>query len=420
MNLSPVAQATLLLTSHFSRQSEEESQPLSNAEWGRFALWLKQHAATPADLLSASHPSLLADWSDARISRERIEKLLNRGHSLALAVERWQRAGLWLVTRSDADYPRLLKQQLKTDSPPVLFGCGNKTLLNSTGLAIIGSRNASENDLAFSGQLGEKVAAADAAVISGGARGIDEAAMLGAMHSGGNVIGVLSDSLLTAATSAKWRKGLMNGNLLLISPFYPEAKFSTGHAMARNKYVYCLASSAFVVHAGQKGGTLAGAEENLRQHWVPLWAKPTDDPQASNAELVKQGAHWCAQQLEEINIGDLLTAEQHKSPRRDDQGDLFVTTDDQANAVTQPLHVAQDKVAHAAHEPDGIWHPTDFYQIFLAQLPALAGYPVTLEDLCARTGLHHVQLATWLQRAVSDDVLEQSSTPARYQWKVKV
>ncbi|WP_343552338.1 DNA-processing protein DprA [Pantoea sp.] len=414
MNLSPVAQATLLLTSHFSSQSEEESQPLSNAEWGRFALWLKHHSATPADLLSISLNPLLAEWSDARISRERIEALLNRGHSLALAVERWQRAGLWLVTRSDADYPKQLKQQLKTDSPPVLFGCGNKSLLNSTGLAVIGSRNASENDLAFSKQIGEKAALANTSVISGGARGVDEAAMLGAMHHGGNVIGVLSDSLLAAATSVKWRKGLMNGNLLLISPFYPEAKFSIGNAMARNKYVYCLAKSALVVHAGQKGGTLAGAEENLRKHWVPLWAKPTDDPQSSNAELIRQGAQWCAEKIEQVDIGGLLEAE-----RQSEQHDLFATAAEVGQLPLSKYH-QPDHNSHVVQEPDGIWHPSDFYLIFLAQLPLLAAYPITLEELSARTGLHHVQLTAWLQRAVSDDVIAQSSSPERYQWKVKV
>lgn len=47
----------------------------------------------------------LTGWSDPRISQERILGLLARGHSLALAVDKWQRAGLWILTRGDADYP---------------------------------------------------------------------------------------------------------------------------------------------------------------------------------------------------------------------------------------------------------------------------------------------------------------------------
>lgn len=251
-SLSPTAQATLLLTSYFSKASSESVKPLTNAEWGRFALWLKEKSTTPADLLVSDPKALLQGWYDARISAERIIELLNRGHSLALAMEKWQRAGLWVVTRSDPEYPKRLKQRLKTDSPPVLFGCGNKALLNAGGLAVIGSRNASEADLAFTDQVGAKAAEEGVAIVSGGARGVDETAMLGAIKQGGVVIGVMADSLLKAATSSKWRKGLMDDHAVLISPFYPEAGFSAGNAMARNKYIYCLADSSLVIHSGKK------------------------------------------------------------------------------------------------------------------------------------------------------------------------
>ena len=409
MNLSPVAQATLLLTSDFSRQSEDEVKPLGNAEWGRFALWLKQQSATPADLLSSGADVMLAAWIDPHITRERIETLLSRGHSLALAVERWQRAGLWVLTRSDAEYPRRLKQQLRTDAPPVLFGCGDITLLNQPGCAVVGSRNASEGDLTFSRQIAAKVASAGFNLISGGARGIDEAAMLGALQHNGAAIGVVSDSLLTAATSAKWRKGLMAGKLLLLSPFYPEAGFTVGNAMARNRYVYCLARSALVVHAGNKGGTLAGAEENLRKQWVPLWVKPTDDVQASNAQLVTQGGQWCAAHPDDIDVAQWMTTPREQPYQQDD---LF--------SGAWPKTTNKVDVADVAQEPEGIWHPADFYQIFQAQLPALAAYPVTIEDLGLRTGLHQIQLTEWLQRAVHEGLIEQLAGTNRYQWKRKI
>ncbi|HHQ4551485.1 TPA: DNA-processing protein DprA, partial [Aeromonas veronii] len=157
-SLSKTAQTTLLLTSYFSKASSEDAKPLTNAEWGRFALWLKEKSLTPADLLVTDPKALLNDWYDTRISAERIVLLLKRGHSLALAMEKWQRAGLWVVTRSDTEYPWRLKQRLKTDSPPVLFGCGNKALLNAGGLAVIGSRNASDVDLAFTNEVGTKAA----------------------------------------------------------------------------------------------------------------------------------------------------------------------------------------------------------------------------------------------------------------------
>jgi len=324
MNLSPAAQATLLLTSYFNKASSEDARPLTNIEWGRFALWLKQKSTTPADLLVADPKPLLGDWLDSRVSVERILRLLNRGHSLALAVEKWQRAGLWIVTRSDPEYPKRLKLRLKTDSPPVLFGCGNKALLHVNGLAVIGSRDASESDLSFAVQVGAKAAAEGIAIVSGGARGVDEAAMLGAMNNGGVVVGVMADSLLKAATSAKWRKGLMVGNTILVSPFYPEAGFNAGNAMARNKYIYCLADSALVIHAGKKGGTLSGAEENLKKNWVPLWVKPTDDKNAANADLVTHGGRWCEADLQKLQLSALFVLDSNASAEMTGmQPDLF-------------------------------------------------------------------------------------------------
>lgn len=443
--LSPTAQATLLLTSYFSKSSSESAKPLTNAEWGRFALWLKEKSTTPADLLVADPKTLLQGWHDVRISAERIIELLSRGHSLALALEKWQRAGLWVVTRSDPEYPRRLKRRLKTDSPPVLFGCGNKALLNAGGLAVIGSRNASEADLAFTDQVGAKAAAEGIAIVSGGARGVDETAMQGAIKQGGVVIGVMADSLLKAATSSKWRKGLMDDHAVLVSPFYPEAGFSAGNAMARNKYIYCLADSSLVIHSGKKGGTLNGAEENLKKAWVPLWVKQTTDKDAANADLVTKGGRWLEADTEAFKISELMCNESGRANQlREQMGDLFsmpaqselfaateyeseiepvhkkevvesdtesVVNENQANIVVNSEHTAESDAA-----PSG---PIDFYQLFTSELQRLAEKPVTVEELIESTQLNKSQLTEWLKRAVDDEQVKKLNRPVRYQVKNK-
>ncbi|NYT62972.1 DNA-protecting protein DprA [Alcaligenaceae bacterium] len=402
--LSKTAQATLLLTCYFSKTSSEDAKPLTNAEWGRFALWLKEQSMMPADLLATDPTALLKGWHDPRISAERIVRLLNRGHSLALAMEKWQRAGLWVITRSDSEYPRRLKQRLKTDSPPVLFGCGNKTLLNAGGLAVIGSRNASDADLAFTDRVGAKAATEGVAIVSGGARGVDEAAMLGAMKKGGAVIGVMADSLLRAATSAKWRKGLMDGYVVLVSPFYPDAGFSAGNAMARNKYIYCLADSSLVIHSGKKGGTLNGAEENLKKAWAPLWVKTTTDNDAANAGLVAKGGRWCEADVQSLKISDLLENNGVLATQvKEEQVDLF-------SIPAQPELLV-------AHESSS--SPVDFYQLFITELQRLASTPTTVEALIESTELHQSQVNGWLKRAEEDGVVKKLTRPVRYQVQEK-
>ncbi|ASY77445.1 DNA-processing protein DprA [Pectobacterium polaris] len=397
MNLSPTAQATLLLTCYFSKASVDDLKPLTNTEWGRFALWLKEKSLSPADLLMPDPTAQLSGWHDSRVSVARIVQLLGRGHSLALAIEKWQRAGLWVVTRSDYDYPKRLKQRLKSDSPPVLFGCGNRTLLNTSGLAVVGSRNANAMDLSFTHQVGIQAAADDIAIVSGGARGVDETAMLGAMSQGGVVIGVMADSLLKASTSTKWRKGLMEGRAVLVSPFHPEAGFSTGNAMARNKYIYCLAESALVVHSGKNGGTFSGAQENLKKGWVPLWVKPTDEESAGNADLVIAGGRWCDMDWRSLSVAGLL---------------------EQVNSVSTSVALGRQGSLVLREEPQTALsdQPIDFYTLFLQELSRLAVEAVSLDELISLTALHKSQLTVWLQRAVDEGVISKQDRPIRYQW----
>lgn len=428
MNLSPMAQATLLLTCYFSKASADDLKPLTNTEWGRFALWLKEKSLSPADLLVPDPAALLSGWHDSRVSVARIVQLLNRGHSLALAIEKWQRAGLWVVTRSDYDYPKRLKQRLKSDSPPVLFGCGNRALLNSRGLAVVGSRNANDTDLSFTHQVGRQAAADDIAIVSGGARGVDETAMLGAMNQGGVVIGVMADSLLKASTSTKWRKGLMEGRAVLVSPFYPEAGFSTGNAMARNKYIYCLAESALVVHSGKNGGTFSGAQENLKKGWVPLWIKPTDEASAGNAELVAAGGRWCDMDWRSLNIARLLDQVNPVSTpvAMGGQGSLFLREEPQTTLPEQPDSQKACAENTAATIEDSLTtaeginvvksKSIDFYTLFLQELNRLAIEAVSLDELISLTALHKSQIAVWLQRAVDEGAIKKHNRPVRYQW----
>lgn len=439
--LSATAQATLLLTSYFSKTSSEDAKPLTNAEWGRFALWLKEKSTTPAELLITDPKSLLHGWYDARISVDRIVQLLNRGHSLAIAMEKWQRAGLWVVTRSDPEYPWRLKQRLKTDSPPVLFGCGNRALLNAGGLAVIGSRNANDADLMFTNEVGAKAALERIAIVSGGARGVDETAMLGAMKQGGVVIGVMADSLLKAATSSKWRKGLMDGHAVLVSPFYPEAGFSAGNAMARNKYIYCLADTSLVIHSGKKGGTLNGAEENLKKVWVPLWVKHTTDKDAANADLVAKGGRWLDADAQTLTIADLMRVEGGRANQvKEEQVDLFssmptqpelfaeskFTLETETEIETEPkVAIIEETVVKTTPSEtvveinDHLSSSVDFYQLFITELERLASTPIAVDDLVGLTGLHKLQLNDWLKRAESDGVVKKLNRPVRYQVQEK-
>lgn len=430
MSISEQSQAVLLLTAWFTKPGKGEPKPLTPKEWGRFALWLRDRSMAPEALLRSNDlDATLFGWSDRTVDVGRIRALLGRAGALGIALEKWQRAGLWVMTRSDPDYPARLKRRLKTDAPPVLFGSGNRQLLNQGGIAVVGSRDASDDDLAFTTGLGGTVALQGRSVVSGGARGVDEASMLGALEHDGTVIGVLADSLLRTSNSTKYRRALMGRNLVLVSPFNPEAGFDVGNAMARNKYIYALSDAAVIISATEgKGGTWSGAVEALKHAWVPVWVKPHPDARSGNSVLVEMGAHWLEQG---VSIKTLLSGEEAMQgssvavsaadSQPDELGLSLVPPDPQHIAVPlEPWGTGEEApmpvtVAPVIEEDVLTVAAASLYEHFMAKLAEEAAHsPVTPQVLQEKLELHKSQLADWLKRGINERRIEKLNKPVRY------
>jgi predicted Rossmann fold nucleotide-binding protein DprA/Smf involved in DNA uptake len=129
-------------------------------------------------------------------------------------------------------------------------------------------------------------------VVSGGAKGVDQAAMYGALEAGGRVCGVLPDSLERATIHREYRDWIIAGLLALVSPYDPNARFHAGNAMQRNKLVYALADASLVVNSDlNKGGTWAGAVEQLdKLKFAPVFVRAAGKIPAGLDALRKKGA----------------------------------------------------------------------------------------------------------------------------------
>ena len=158
MEVTRETEAVMLLNVSFGKSEAAKAKPLTPVEWGEFAGWLKDQALGPGDLLNCNLANALEHWEHPKLTVERLHALLNRGAALGFALEKWQRAGLWVVTRSDADYPRRLKQHLQRTAPAILFGCGNRELLGASSIAVVGSRHAREADIGFAERIGRRAA----------------------------------------------------------------------------------------------------------------------------------------------------------------------------------------------------------------------------------------------------------------------
>ena len=403
MATSGNSDAVLLLTAHLSGSDDSGAKPLTTEEWWAFANWLKERNATLEYLLE-NVDEVLGDRSDPRGTTERIKRLLDRGSALGLAKDRWAQAGLWWLTSADDDYPVHLKKRLGQASPPVLYGCGHQKLLRSRGIAVVGSRAASDRDLSWTQAFGEAVAGAGYSVVSGGAKGIDQAAMFGALDREGTVVGILADSLLRASSSKMYRSYLRSQNLVLVSPFNPEAGFTVGRAMQRNKYIYCLSDRALVVHSGIKGGTWEGAIENMKRQWVPIWVRQDSDGSPGNTALLS--VHQAQGPPQEV-IQQICVSDQSAASSGQIEDDSLYADTEVGTAPSGAGNVSEQPEYTRPQEQN-----SDLYGHFIQSLrERLANGSIKKSELENYYGLLKTQFDAWMKRAIEEKVVTKESNP---------
>jgi predicted Rossmann fold nucleotide-binding protein DprA/Smf involved in DNA uptake len=405
--LQPDTQAILLLCAGFGQSRQAEPMPLSLGEYNALAQKLQQHNLRPADLLATDGKNWVFDEINGSLSPQRIVHLLERGAMLAVAVEDWTNKGLWILSRSDETYPQRLKRKLKHLAPPILYGVGNPDLLSEGGLAVVGSRDIDDEGLGYTQRIAEKSAEQGIQIVSGGARGVDQTAMLAAISVGGKSIGVLADSLIKAAVSMKYREGLRQGRVALISPYDPSAGFNAGNAMNRNKHVYALADHALVVNSSyEKGGTWAGAKEELRKESrIPVWVRLEGDVSQGNRQLIKLGAIPFPVEPWNRNILKLLEEAEHFH-RAEAQKNTSEQLD--LSEVKQP-EIQSDNVKHQdkEHAPK---LPKDAYEAVLPLLLHHLSEPKVDKEVADLLDVGVGQVRIWLKKAVQDKFVEKKKT----------
>ena len=435
--LSDDTKAILLLCGVFG---DRTVKPLTPGEYNAVARWLVGVKKRPRDLLS---PEVAVNASrGAGIDKVRLEALLRRGVVLGFAVEQWERNGIWIVSRGDADYPSRYKKHLKEKAPPILFGAGDRSMLEGGGLAIIGSRNVDEEGREFTRQTATLCASQGISVVSGGARGVDGIAMESALNAGGAVIGVLADSLLKKSLEKAFRGAIASEKLLLLSPYHPEASFSVGSAMGRNKLIYALSDYALVVSSDyKKGGTWAGAEEELKRgRPLPVFVRLGDRIPEGNKRLAALGAlPWpnIGQDglLLELLAGKLAEPsrpqqgfetpslfDEKGEPETLPQGQLPNTKEtpkkhnaDSAESIPEDvLHRATGTVIQEG-ETTGFLSPSD--ALYRAVLPLLLGKlkePTSTDELASLFDVSKPQIRKWLERGVTEGKVKKTTRPVRY------
>jgi predicted Rossmann fold nucleotide-binding protein DprA/Smf involved in DNA uptake len=275
--------AALLLT---NRLVPLDAAPMTAREF-----WQLVERVDPADLLRDDVAAIASHADVDHDEAVRLRTLLDAATALTFEQERLHDNGISLVSALDARFPSALRSRLGAACPPFLLVAGPMEWLGRSGLGIVGSRDATGGLLDVARRAAELAVGHAWAVVSGLARGVDQASMAGALDAGGRVIGVPAEGITRAARSAEVRGRVHAGELCIASPYAPDAPFRAGNAMGRNKIVYALSQVTFVVSADAgSGGTWAGAEEALERRYARVAVWVGDGAEAGNHALATRGA----------------------------------------------------------------------------------------------------------------------------------
>ena len=407
--------AILLLTAPLiagRRKGERSANLLTPREYAKLARHLQETGRQPADLLTPDADQLLGGCCRI-LDKDRFKRLLDRGFLLSQAIERWQTRAIWVASRADDTYPQKLKARLKKDSPILLYGCGDRKVLNSGGLAVVGSRNANDSLIEYTHEVGRLVAKARRTLVSGGARGVDQAAMRAVLEEGGRVVGVLADSLEKTAMNREHRNLLLEERLVLISPYDPNAGFNAGHAMQRNKVIYALADAALVVNADMnKGGTWAGAREQLEKlRLIPIYVRSTGESSKALDALKSMGGRPWPNPGDTDSLEVVFYPNAPKPPTETAQVELSLNA--RQESMKSELQIGAAPTSRVADNPASA-RAGELYQTVHSLIISFLAKPKTADEVAKELDVTKPQAQKWLKRLVAEEVLEKRTKPVSY------
>lgn len=170
-----------------------------------------------------------------------------------------------LLTLDNPFYPPQLKQI--ADPPPLLFLRGQKQLLSSPQIAIVGSRNPSIEGKQIAFDFACELASQGLTISSGLALGIDACSHQGALKATGNTIAVAGTGLdrVYPASHKQLATDIVTHGAM-ISEFPPGTNAIATNFPRRNRIISGLCLGLLVVEAAKKSGSLISARLALEQN----------------------------------------------------------------------------------------------------------------------------------------------------------
>ena len=253
-------------------------------------LALLRHFPTPEDVYYADPEEVLLTEGITREQAKLLEDKDCSGADRILAD--CQQLDLDLLTIQDAGYPNRLRNIY--DPPCLLYVRGRLPAFDDeASIAVVGTRDCTPYGVSCAEKLGYGLAAGGAVVVSGLARGVDSAALRGALRAGGTVTAVLGNGLdVVYPPESQYLYGYVAAAGALISEYPPGTPPEAKHFPVRNRIMSGLCLGTLVVEAPARSGALITAGTALEQgRDVFAVPGPIDAPASVGCNrLIRDGA----------------------------------------------------------------------------------------------------------------------------------
>ena len=207
--------------------------------------------------------ALAADFDKKKKS---VDMTTDDAVALCNSIEKALKAGYGLITYMDKDYPEELRNIAYP--PPYLFVRGNRSLLAyPVKAAIVGSREATPYGMNVAANFAHELADSRVCIVTGGARGIDTAAIRGAMRVGTNVIVVIGTGIDVdyPPENAELFEKISKSGGLIVSEFPMGMGPLRENFPVRNRIMTALSESVTIVEAANRSGALISASHAAEQ-----------------------------------------------------------------------------------------------------------------------------------------------------------
>jgi DNA processing protein len=201
------------------------------------------------------------------------------------AMDAAKQAGARVVAWGEPSYPAML---MAVEGAPALLWVRGRLEPAARRMAIVGARKPDEYGRTLARQIGEELSRIGYEVVSGGARGVDEAAHTGALWAGGATVAVLGTGVDIAYP--REHEGLFerlaSGGGALVSEFPPGTRPTGQNFPRRNRIIAGLSEGVVVTRAQLRSGSLITAD------WAMRFGRKVFAVPGNVTDALSRGPNW--------------------------------------------------------------------------------------------------------------------------------